>query len=81
MNGETPVPITVVTQVEGYVESELRDSEKFSNRAPLDESGVWNLHRLMANVYAAGFDAGVRVQAERSRASDRRRREVKEAVL
>lgn len=69
-----PVPQHVVQAVEEYVDSELSDAEKYDNSTPLDESGIWSLHRLAARVYAIGFDAGERIEAERSRARAQRRR-------
>lgn len=75
MTDTIPVPATVVQQVEEYVYKELSDAEKYDNSSPLDESGIWSLHRLAARIYAAGFDAGERVEAERSRAAANRRRD------
>jgi hypothetical protein len=51
-------PQDVINLVEDYVMSELSDAEKYSNRKPLDESGIFDLHRLAAEVYAAGWKAG-----------------------
>lgn len=53
-----PVPIDVVDSVERYVDSELDQAKKYDNRTPLDESGVYTLHQLVARVYQAGWDAG-----------------------
>ncbi|MUL47583.1 hypothetical protein FZI85_25040 [Mycobacterium sp. CBMA293] len=74
-----PVPDDVVQVVEQYVEGELSDAVKFDNRAPLDESGIWSLHRLAANIYAKGFEAGTRVEGERQRQVQRRARDQRPA--
>ena len=42
-----PVPQDIANAVEDYVRSELRDCARYSNRAPLDDSGVWSLRRLV----------------------------------
>lgn len=60
-------PSEVVMAVEMYVEGELRDEEKYDNRKPLDESGIYGLHLLAAKVYALGYDAGERAATERER--------------
>lgn len=75
MSDAIPVPESVVRAVEAYVYGELSDAAKYGNREPLDESGIWSLHRLVARVYSMGFDAGERVEAERSRSAARRLRE------
>lgn len=74
MSEAIPVPGHVVSAVEEYVDSELSDAEKYTNSTPLDESGIWSLHRLAARIYAMGFDAGERIEAERGRAQHRRMR-------
>lgn len=51
-------PQEVIDLVEDYVMSELSNAEKYSNRKPLDESGIFDLHRLAAEIYAAGWKAG-----------------------
>ncbi|OCB57666.1 hypothetical protein A5677_17025 [Mycobacterium malmoense] len=76
----TPVPQDVVQEVESYVEKELSDRDKYSNRMPLDESGIYSLHRLVARIYGMGFDAGERVEAERSRAMRNRLRDTTKAA-
>ena len=67
MSEEIPIPQTIVRMVEEYVSRELSDQEKYDNRTPLDESGIWSLHRMAARIYASGFDEGVRIEAERAR--------------
>lgn len=63
-----PVPQDIANAVEDYVRSELRDCARYSNRAPLDESGVWSLRRLVEQAYAMGYDAGHSVGAQEVRA-------------
>ena len=53
-----PVPQDIANAVEDYVRSELRDCARYSNRAPLDDSGIWSLRRLVEQAYARGYDAG-----------------------
>lgn len=65
----------VVQLVEEYVLHELHDAAKFTNRAPLDESGIYDLHRVAARVYAAGWRDGERAAMERAHAQDQRGRE------
>lgn len=69
------VTTDVVLAVEEYVESELRDTEKYINRTPLDDTGIWSLHALAAQLYAMGFEDGQRVEAERGRHQVRRLRD------
>lgn len=69
-------PREVAEAVERYVAAEFAESRKFENRKPLDDSGVWSLHRLAATVFALGFAAGehvadIRFRAQRGRELDR----------
>lgn len=68
MSEAIPVSQAVVQAVEDYVYKELSDREKYDNRTPLDESGIWSLHRVAARIYAMGFAKGERIEAERNRA-------------
>lgn len=68
-------PYEVVNLVERYVDQELGNAAKFDNCTPLDESGVWSLHRLAAKVYALGYEAGGVATEMRHRARDSRKRE------
>ena len=72
---DTPVPYDVVQAVESYIRTELRETEEFSNREPFDYSGTWSLHRLAADIYAKGFDAGCQIEAERQRQQQLRERD------
>ena len=69
------VPVGVVRIVEQYVTSELDDAARYENREPLDESGVYSLHRLAAQIYAEGFIDGGAVESERARAAMYRKRQ------
>lgn len=80
MSDAIPVPQGVVQTVEEYVYSELSNAEKYENRTPLDESGIWSLHRLAAQIYAMGFDAGERIEHERGRAERQRMRDTTRAT-
>lgn len=64
----TPVPQGIVDAVDAYVRRELSHCARYSNRAPLDESGVWSLRRLVEQAYAMGYDAGHSVGAREVRA-------------
>lgn len=63
----TPAPLSIIQKVEQYVESELRDADQYDNRTPLDESGVWTLHQLVAEVYAEAHEDGERAADEKAR--------------
>lgn len=64
----TPVPQGIVDAVDDYIRSELRDCARYSNRAPLDGSGIWSLRRLVEQAYARGYDAGHSAGAQEVRA-------------
>ena len=79
-------PEAIVALVEAFVNDEHEDDRKYTNRTPLDESGVWSLHQLAAAIYAAGFDAGTRTEeargrGKRQRKSDADRRGAKTTVV
>lgn len=69
------LPAQLVQAVEMWVDRELDAAEKYDNREPLDESGIFSLHRLAAEVYAAGFEDGDRAATERHHGERRRARE------
>lgn len=71
-------PASIVTAVDMYVDSELRDAGRYSNRRPLDESGIYRLHVLAAQIYATAWDDATR--AAESRRSARRQRESEHAA-
>lgn len=71
-------PQAVVEMVERYVSKALHDAEEYINSKPLDESGIWSLHALAAEIYAQAWDDCERAidrrnQAEMSRLRDRHR--------
>lgn len=68
-------PQQVIQNVEQYIESELDAAARYDNREPLDSSGAYSLHRLAAEIYAAGWADGERAEAERSREQRRRDRD------
>lgn len=67
MSGHAPriEPPQVVQAVESYVSKALHDAENYSNSTPLDESGVWSLHTLAAEIYALGWKDGEAAEARR----------------
>lgn len=60
-------PAEVAEVVERYVAEQLADTRQYDNRSPLDQSGVWSLHRIAADIYALGFAACERTAAVRAR--------------
>ena len=66
-------PQAIVALIEGFVNDEHNDDRKYTNRTPLDESGVWSLHQLAAEIYAAGFEEGVRTEEARQRGKRERK--------
>lgn len=48
----------IVEMVDEYAQSEIADAAKYANSEPLDESGIFSLHRLAARIYAHGFHDG-----------------------
>lgn len=61
------VPREVAELVERYVDKALTSAQKYANSSPLDESGVYELHRLAAQILAVGFDLGEQVTEIRNR--------------
>lgn len=74
------VPTNIVDDLEAFVEKELRDAEQYSNREPLDESGVYSLYRLAARIYAAGFEDGERITQRRESSARLRRKEAADST-
>ena len=68
-------PREVAEAVERYVAEELANVAKYENRKPLDDSAVWSLHRLAANLFALGFEAGEQVAEVRARGQRDRERD------
>lgn len=67
------LPPSLIDDVDSFVRRQLSDAAKFDNSDVLDESGVWSLHKLAAEIYAAGWADGE--QAERRRQDGQRARE------
>ncbi len=67
------LPAQQVTEVEMYADEQVARAAKYDNVELLDKDSVFDLHRLAARIYAAGFEDGER--AERVRNSGARRRE------
>jgi len=74
-------PKAIAELVEEFVNDEHRDAGKWENRTPLDESGVFSLHRMAADIYAAGFEEGVRVEEARQRGKRERKFDADRAAL
>ena len=69
-------PREVIDLVEDYVYRELRNAEQYENSTPLDESGIYGLHRLAREIYALGVRDGVSQEVTRTqRQLDRQRKE------
>ena len=66
-------PNVIAAMVEGFVNDEYDDDRKYENRTPLDSSGVWSLHQLAAEIYAAGFEEGARTEEARQRGTRERK--------
>jgi len=73
-------PNKIVDLVEGFVNDEYSDDSKYENRTPLDESGIWSLHQLAAEIYAAGFAEGVRTEEARQRGKCERKFDAAAAI-
>lgn len=73
-------PKAIADLVEYFVNDEHGNAEKYINRTPLDESGVWSLHQLAAKIYAAGFEEGTRTEGARWQGSRQRKLEAERAT-
>ena len=65
-NANSIEPREVIDLVERFVSEALRDAERYENRAPLDESGIYGLHQLAREVYALGVRDGVSQEVTRA---------------
>lgn len=74
-----PEPQQVAQMVEDYVQTSLSNAKQFSNSTPLDESGVYSLHRLAAAIYAAGWRDGHLAGTDAQHRAARRAREAEES--
>lgn len=68
-------PPEVVAEVEAFVSKTLHDAEAFDNSEPLDESNIWSLHAMAADIYAMGWKAGEAAAAEKAHRANRRERD------
>lgn len=48
----------VVNLVDDYVRTETGQAQKYDNRSPFDESGIFSLHLLAATIFAKGYELG-----------------------
>lgn len=69
----------VVALVDEHVRSEVDQARKYDNREPLDESGIFALHLLAAQVFAKGYELGQSTAEARHHGEHMRRREVQDA--
>ena len=72
-------PAAVVQAVDRYVRDELAQAKNYDNRSPLDESGVYSLHMLAAEVYAMAWDEATRAAEVRRSAVHEREHDRKAA--
>ena len=66
-------PKAIADLVESFINDEHEDARKYSNRTLLDSSSAWTLHQLAADIYAAGFEEGVRTEEAREQGTRRRK--------
>jgi len=66
-------PKAIAALVESFINDEHDDARKYTNRTLLDSSSAWTLHQLAADIYAAGFEEGLRTSEAREQG--RRQRE------
>lgn len=59
-------PMPVVELVDNYVRRALHDADRYDNSELLDESGVFSLHRVAAEIYALGFRDGEDAESRRN---------------
>ncbi len=72
---ESVVTPEVVQLVDEYVRRELADAQKYDNSTPLDESGIYSLHLLAAQIFAKGYELGQTTADARHHGEHMRRRE------
>lgn len=66
-------PKEIAALIEAFVSDEHASVRKYENRELLDESSVWTLHQLAADIYEAGFDEGTRTHEARERGRRQRK--------
>lgn len=64
-NEPTYLPRDLIEDVDRWVVKRLSDAAKYDNTEPLDENGVFTLHRLAASIYASAYAEGVAHEAAR----------------
>jgi len=74
-------PKAVADLVEAFINDEHEDARKYSNRTLLDSSSAWTLHQLAADIYAAGFEEGLRTSEARERGTRERKFDADRAAL
>jgi hypothetical protein len=78
---ERPVePFAIARLVESYVDDETRSAAKYTNRSPLDDSGVYSLHVIAARIFALGFHEGVQAEGWRQQSMRSRERDAQRAA-
>jgi len=65
-------PKAIAELVESFINDEHEDARKYSNRTLLDSLSAWTLHQLAADIYAAGFEEGMRTSEARERGTRQR---------
>lgn len=71
----TSAPMDVIDSVERYVDESHANARQYENSTPLDESGVYSLHQLVAAAYARGWADGERAAAAKERGRRQRERD------
>jgi hypothetical protein len=74
-------PKAIADLVESFINDEHEDARKYSNRTLLDSSSAWTLHQLAADIYAAGFEEGLRTSEARERGTRQRKFDADAAAL
>ena len=74
-------PKAVADLVEAFINDEHEDARKYSNRTLLDSLSAWTLHQLAADIYAAGFEEGLRTAEAREQGRRQREFDADRAAL
>lgn len=64
-----------IQAVDDFVDKCLKDAAKFTNIDLLDDSQVYELHDMVARIFAWGFDEGFRAASQQQHGEHRRRRD------
>jgi hypothetical protein len=73
-------PYALSQQVERFVEKQFASAERYENSEVLDDSGVYELHELVAEAYAMGWRDGHMVGDANRRAAINRAKELRAAA-